>query len=80
MGAPSDLRLLLAASNDCHSTQLTWCAPVSKMIATMTRAPKVPLWNLSSIGGTIMRTFLSSSLVVADILGESGIILAGCNG
>lgn len=34
---------------------------------------KVPLWNFSSIGGTIMRTFARSSLVVADMFGESGI-------
>ena len=37
------------------------------------------MWNLSSIGGTIMRTFLRSSFVVADMLGESGIILVQCS-
>ena len=43
----------------------------------MSRAHEVPLWNFSSIGGTIMRSLLRSSLVVVDILGVSGIIFGG---
>ena len=43
VGASTGPRLLLAASNDCHSTQLTWCSPVSKMVGTVMRALKVPL-------------------------------------
>lgn len=71
------IHVLLAASDNCYSTQLTWCACV-RSISPVSGTPEVPLWNFSSIGGTIMRTFLRSSLVVDDMLGGSGII--SCNG
>ena len=34
----------------------------------------LPLWNFSSIGGTIMRTFFKSSFVAFDILDLSDIL------
>ena len=74
-----ELYLLLAASDDCYSTQLT-CQAWVRSIPVVTRTREVPLWNFSSIGGTIMRTFLRSSLVVGDMLGVSGIIYDAVEG
>ena len=43
----------------------------SLALASVVGGVSIPLWNLSSIGGTIWRTFLSNSLVEADMFGSS---------
>lgn len=69
-----DAGVLLTASNHRHSPQLT-CAKVvihETSLALWVRCPS-PLWNFSSMGGTIWRTLRRTSLLALDIVGASDI-------
>jgi len=65
--------VLFAAAYDCYPAQLTCNAHKLFLHAQWSRARSVhePLWNFSSIGGTIWRTFLNSSLEAGDMVGLS---------
>ena len=65
--------ILLAAPDNRHSTQLTFSQQCQQHDVAIVSLNNLPLWNFSSMGGTIMRTLRRRSLVVADILLASDI-------
>lgn len=58
--------VIFTASNNCNSSHLT-CILIRKGREERT-AHGGPLWNFSSMGGTIFLTFIRISFVVCDIL------------
>jgi uncharacterized membrane protein len=55
--------VVFATANDCYTAQLT-CMSIRCWLFYW-QAHFLPLWKLSSIGGTMLYTFLRSSFLVA---------------
>ena len=64
--SPITRGVLLAPPDNRYSTQLTFTQQSQQHDAAID--DHLPLWNFSSMGGTIMRTLRRRSLVVADML------------
>lgn len=60
--------VVFASSYDCYPSHLA-CYALGELQAALKCTE--PLWNFSSMGGTIFRTFIRMSRVACDILGAS---------
>jgi hypothetical protein len=61
-GSSAILHEPFAATDDSHPTQLSWGLLLGNEADMPLGVTIVPLWNFSSIGGTIMRTLTRRSL------------------